>query len=303
MNKITYCCVHLNQKEGLQKAIRRVAPYVDRVCIVDGGSTDGTIEWLSDSECKDLKVEFVVHKQYRYAVGNHTPKERNIYLNMAGTDGWILVTDSDEFLEEEACKNLRSLIDSAENMPVQVGARERFTGLMFRPHDIWTYEDGRVYDKLADNHWTMMAFKAWPGQKYIGHTHSTLIRPGLNEDYIKTGYEYTHEKDERALWRNSSFLYWTTSANVENKFDDLWIDFHDICNEFLIFDWHDLNRMMIAGIVPEKIKEWFIENRDSNNPEIRAYFNWYFIFNNPSQNTQQLGNRDFEWNYVERSRK
>src|SRR3990167_8613731 len=113
---IVYALVTLNRLNELQTAIRRVAPYVDKTIVIDGESTDGSIEWLSSHEAKNLRVQFKVSKQYRYQYGNHTPKERNQYLDLIEPFGtWIICTDTDEWLEEEACKNLRNLAREAES--------------------------------------------------------------------------------------------------------------------------------------------------------------------------------------------
>lgn len=282
--------VVLNRLEEMQFAIRRVAPYVTRTCIVDGGSSDGTIEWLQSKECRDMNVDFKVSKQFRYAVGNHTPRERNQYLQMAGYDGWILVSDSDEFIEEEACKNLDNLVNMAANQ----GA----IGLCLRAHDIWEYEDGRVYDNVSD-YWNPMMWKGTPGQTYVGHTHSHIHLPGVNQKWVKSGYEYRHTKTERMMWQNSNFLYWTTSKNADNVTnDDTWVEFHNLMQKYGHYDWHEFNKYMVNGNLPKEIKDYFIAKKDDENPELRAWFVDYFIFKHPEENVDKIGNVDMEWDYA-----
>lgn len=295
MTKIQYGLVTLNRLSELQFACRRVSPWVDRTCIVDGGSEDGTLEWLASQEARDLKIDYKVSKQYRYAIGDHTPRERNQYIEMAGNDGWLLVTDTDEFLEEEACKNIRNLVTRAEAQNVD--------GLMFQAHDLWTYEDGQVYDNLA-NYWHhSMFFKLYPGTKYVGHTHAGISRPGAVNRWAKTGYEYLHCKTERIMWRNSTYLYWTTAKVADNiTGTPEWNSFHEVMRKYGHVDWHEFNKCMEAGNLPQEIKDWFIAHKDAENPEERAWFVWYFIFRHPEENILQISNKDKQFNYVELSR-
>jgi glycosyltransferase involved in cell wall biosynthesis len=295
MPKITYALVTLNRLEELQFACRRVSPWVDRTVIVDGGSEDGTLEWLASQEAKDLKIEFKVSKQYRYAYGNHTPKERNQYLEMAGADGWILVTDTDEFLEEEACKNLRSLVERAEAQGID--------GLMFRAHDLWSYEDGQVYDNLSSYYHHSMLFKAYPGMTYTGHTHSGIHRPGCKNRWAKTQYEYLHVKHERTMWRNDTYMWWTSAKVADNVTDTPeWLEFHELMRRHGHVDWHEFNKEVTKGNLPQDIKNWFIAKKDSENPQERAWFVHYFIFMHPEENVGQLSNRDKSFDYVEQCR-
>ena len=291
MPKITFCSVVLNRLEEIRALCKRVSPFVDRTCILDGGSEDGTIEWLQSEEAKNLKIEFKVSKQYRYAYGNHTPNERNQYLEMAGNDGWILVLDSDEFLEEEACKNLSTLIEKAE--------AQNIDGLMFKAHDLWSYEDGQVYDNVSNYYHHSMLFKMYPGTKYQGHTHAGIARPGAMNRWAKTQYEYLHIKTERAMWRNSTYLWWTTAKNADNVTDTPeWLQFHELMRRHGYVDWHEFRKVMEAGNLDPEIKKWFIENKDNDNPEMRAWFMHYFIFLWPQENTEKISNRDRQWDYV-----
>ena len=284
----------LNRLEELQTVIRKVSPWVDRTCVVDGGSTDGTIEWLDSDECQDLNVDYEVHKQVRLARGNHTPGERNHYLKMAGNSGWILVTDTDEFLEELACRNLRNLVIKAEENGCD--------GIAFNAHDIWTYETGEVYDSVS-NYYNPTFFKVYRGIHYAGHTHSRIVRPGSPEKWMQTKLQYHHTKTERRMWHNSTYLWWTTAKIADNAIDvPEWQQFHELMGDYDYYDWHEFNKVMEAGQVPEEVCQWFIDHKEAESPEERAWFVWYFIFRHPELNTQKLSNRDKDWDYVQVSK-
>jgi hypothetical protein len=292
--KITYCMVVLNRLKEMQFAIRRAAPYVTRTCVVDGGSIDGTIEWLGSQECKDLNVSFKVSKQHRYATGNHTPQERNQYLEMAGNGGHLIYTDSDEFLEEEAYKNFDRIIDAAE--------ANSYNGISFNSHDIWPHEDGEIYDAVS-NYWNPMMWKGSSGQHYVGHTHSSIYRPNIVHRWMKSGFEYKHVKTERRMWHNSTFLYWTTAEIAQNTTNDsIWQNFHKVMQKHGYVDWHELNKDMNTGTLPQEIKDLFIEYKEGRTSEERSWFVWYYIFLHPEENVDKLSNQDRPWNYVEQCR-
>jgi dimeric dUTPase (all-alpha-NTP-PPase superfamily) len=292
--KITYVLVTLNRLEELQVALRRVSPYVDRTCVVDGGSEDGSIEWLGSDECKKMNVDFKVSKQVRLQYGDHTPRERNQYLEMAGTEGWILYTDTDEWLEEEACKNLYKLAEYAES----VGANR----IAFRAHDYWTHEDGQIYDHLSDYYNQSSMWRATSKQTYIGHTHAGIYT-GEQPRVLQVGFEYLHVKNERTMWKNGSFLYWTSAKVADNVTEDpIWKQFHEVMRKYGYEDWHLFNKDMVKGNIPEEVKRWFIDHRDSENSDERSNFVHYFIFLHPSENILHISNRDKEWDYVEKCR-
>lgn len=283
--KIVYCLVTLNRLEELQRACRLVCPHVDRTCVVDGNSTDGSIEWLQSEEAKQLNIQLLVSPQVRLARGNHTPGERNKYLEMARDADWILTTDTDEFLEEAGCKALRALAEEGEKLNI--------TGYRFRAHDITIYQDGRVYDNQT-SFFNPMFFKNCPGIHYSGHTHSGIVRPSITNNWKNINFEYIHQKTEARMWHSSTYLFWTTARVAQNVTNaPEWLQFHDLMGKYGYLDWHVFNKVMDAGQVPEEITKWFIDHKDAENPEERAWFVHYFIMKHPELNTDRITNRDF----------
>jgi glycosyltransferase involved in cell wall biosynthesis len=297
--KITHTLVHLNRLEELQKNIRHHAPYVDRVIVSDGDSTDGSLEWLRSDEAKSMNVEVVVEKQYRMPHGDHTPIARNPYLRMLDT-GWMLCTDTDEFVEEEACRKLHHFAERAE--------AAGYDEVRFQARDIWTYETGEMTDNLAETYWKQDMFvKIVPNMSYVGHTHSGLSRPGTGRWAKAQGQDgrflhYRHEKSERMMIRNSSYLYWTTCGNAQNRTDSpVWIQFHEMMSKYGFEDWHEFNKAMEKGGLPDEIKDWMIDHRNADNPEEAAYFIYYFVWLHPAENIDKLNSERhsrYTWDYV-----
>jgi glycosyltransferase involved in cell wall biosynthesis len=303
---ITLAYVHLNRKEELIRNINHHFQYVDRIVVSDGDSSDGSLEWLASEDARQKKVEYVVKKQYRLPYGNHTPDARNPYLQMLrpGRDDWLIVLDTDEFLEEEACQKLRHFSSRAD--------RAGFDEVRFQARDIWTYETGEMTDNLAEYWKQDMFVKVVPNMSYTGHTHSGLYRPGAKGKWAKAQGQggrflhYRHEKTERNMWKNSTFLYWTTCGTAQNRTDSPdWLQFHDIMSRHGYEDWHEFHKAMIAGNLPKEITDWFVAHRNDENPEVCAYWIYYYLWLYPEENVEKLNcerHSRYTWDYVIRAR-
>lgn len=286
--RVTYCLLTLNRLAELQKAVRHTALYVDRTIVIDGCSTDGSVEWLASDECRKLGVEYKCIPQHLYQYGNHNPDKRNPYIEMAGDKGWLLVMDTDEYLEPEALSKLRQISSYAEELG--------YDGIKFRPHDLWTMEDGTLHDVKHEDYYSPMFWKSYPGQHYEGHTHVRIVRPGAKDNWRNTSWYYQHIKDEKRIWRNSTQNYWTTVGEAQNNNDDpTWLGFHELMKKYGWLDWHEFDKIMTHGMVSQEIVDWFIAHKDAANPEERAWFVWYLIILHPELNTGRLSNIDKEF--------
>lgn len=102
--KISACLMVKNEEKLLPQCLESIKNYVDEICILDTGSTDGTLE---------------IAKAYG-AVINHQPwendfsKHRNESLKYP-TGDWILVIDADEKLESTMTpEQFRTALDGLE---------------------------------------------------------------------------------------------------------------------------------------------------------------------------------------------
>ena len=81
--------MQLNLIRDTAQRVNEMAPYVDRIVVVDSGSVDDSILYLRNHEAVDL---------YVHAWADCWPKQRNFYLQHANEDpkaDWIVVLDSD----------------------------------------------------------------------------------------------------------------------------------------------------------------------------------------------------------------
>ena len=102
---ITLLLIAQNEEDLIDNCLKYAQPHVDRMVLIDGGSTDSTISIAQ-------KYNAEVH---RHPFENHFANQRNKLLNYVNT-GWGLWLDADEILclsKEE--NRLKKLIVYLEN--------------------------------------------------------------------------------------------------------------------------------------------------------------------------------------------
>lgn len=88
-SNITLCLLARNEKHNLDRCFSNIGEAVDRILLLDTGSTDGTAE-----KAVELGAEV-----YRYTWDNDFSKARNSLLEKVET-GWVLWIDGDEHYSE-----------------------------------------------------------------------------------------------------------------------------------------------------------------------------------------------------------
>lgn len=279
--KVTLCMASFNRLEESKVYIRRHSPFVDRTIVIDGGSWDGSLDYFNSQECKDLKVECYVHPWV-----DNPPEQRNKYLDLI-KDGWVLVLDCDELLELNAIYKLRYIAKEAEDKGCD--------GIAFRAHDIQVEPEGGIYESLS-NYYNRLFFKASLKMRYFGHTHVGLYRPDMRDRCMKTEYQYYHIKPWADVFFRACRNYWTTCAVADNRNDDpAWLEFKQMVSDTGFQYFYQFAEYLKKGNIEQKFKDWFIRNKESQNPEARSWFVSYFMFLHPEENLQGLGNVDLTY--------
>lgn len=278
--KITLCLASFNRLKESRIYIQRHARFVDRVIVIDGGSWDGSVEYFNSQECKKNNVECYVNEWV-----DNPPQQRNRYLDLID-GGWVLVLDCDELLEIPALYQLKFLAKEAED--------KGFTGVAFLAHDIQVDATGGVYDSLS-NYYNRLFFKASPGMKYVGHTHVALVRPNLRDSCMKTEYQYYHIKPWEDVFFRACRNYWTTAGVAQNSYDEKWREFKQLTTKFGFKYFYQFAEEMKKGNINEEFKQWFINNKEDENPEARSWFICYFMFLHPEENIEKIGNKDLPY--------
>ena len=154
-----------NSAKGLRRLLGQVAHLVDEIVVVDGYSTDETIE-----VAKSYGAKVFWRKPWGYA-----DPDRMFGLRKVSSD-WVLYLDSDEILCPRLAENLRALIEDAEKDGVDALAVQRvefdeklrplFTSIQIR-----IYKRDRVMYRGLVHELPVVLGKtnALPSEFYIAH--------------------------------------------------------------------------------------------------------------------------------------
>ena len=97
---ITLCIMALNEENNIAACIDHHAPYVSKVLVLDGGSTDDTFKIASKMADSIAIFKFDGHYSNQYN-----------RMAIATKTDWMLVIDADERLESHVLSNLGKLTD------------------------------------------------------------------------------------------------------------------------------------------------------------------------------------------------
>ncbi len=125
--KLSLCIATFNEENFIHYPLDSAYDFVDEVIIMDGGSTDRTVEKAKQYGDK-VKVFNAENPQMF-----HINKQKA--LEQAGGE-WILQLDADEVISEELKKEIKAVISSvAEKSPANAGSRMRERSLDFARDD------------------------------------------------------------------------------------------------------------------------------------------------------------------------
>ena len=310
--KTYFCQMVTDRLTTMQPNLERAFPYFDQFVIVDGGSTDGTVEWLE----KQPKVDLVPFKWC-----DDFPKSRNQYfkrveeLREPDEISVCCVADDDEFFSEPLMKNIKAIAQQL----VECGG----TSLTVRCRVVTLDRNwNRIEERLSD-FWKPLIFIWEPGIHYEdpGHVvHETLIFPsGQREvqanDFADTAQEiiYEHVKREHLVWVRGIRNFYTCGGghNLREQ-HPLWLPFRELINKHVKFEnWLDVEQYFRQGNIAPELKDWFIEHRkyglpsyDSQYTEVREGFLTYFLWYHPEEIPSHLIEEDKDYmDYVTEARK
>ena len=179
--KVSLCMIARDEETFLPECLRRAAPCVDEIVLVDTGSTDRTVEIAESFGAR------VVH----FPWCDDFATARNVGLEQA-TGDWILVLDADEHLEPGTDVQIRELVQK----PGVAGYHLHFTN---------NYTDGKSLGVLM-----VRLFRNLPGVAYENRIHEqvtpSLSRLGepLGLTLVSSGIEVAHEgyREEVMLSKN-----------------------------------------------------------------------------------------------------
>ena len=275
--KITYCMMTWNRLYDTMKCIERVKPYVDRVVIVDGGSTDDTILTLRNYE----GVELYLHPWQDNFSGQRTNYLKHAGEDNGGTD-WVLVSDPDELFSVEALENMRKEIANAgpHNM------------LAFESNSV-TMRGPKIVNHRHDKYWKPLLFKWNPGIHYVGNPHETLmIDKGPRIKNLP--YRYYHIKQDNITWHRGARNAWIGGGGPNmGERQKLWKPFRDLVKQKTGLEkWSDFDSYMIKGNIDPEIKESLYKFKDETgydgSSEWREFYKTYFRIYHPEEEPEEF---------------
>lgn len=293
--KIAYCTmVSENRIDEIKTCVNRVRPYVDDYIVIEGGTQDGTLEWLKKRG--DIRI-------YEHPWKDDFSMQRNHYLNHArelGVD-WVAVSDTDELFTLQLCEKLKQLIsDSLDghlyNM-VQIQC-EAIT---------MDYHNKNKISSQVDDYWKNLIFKLYPETHYSGNPHETLLTPGIPWMPVNVNWPlgYQHVKRQYDVYMRAIRNHFINGGG-DNRGGSAWKQFRKMCGEkWGVNYWMELIELMKKKNIPLELRDWIIEHQADDGwngaSELREHFVWYFGYIAPEERPvlSEITNKDVEWDKFE----
>lgn len=308
--KTYYCQIVTNRLEMMRFNLERAFNYFDQFIIIDGGSTDGSIEWLEQQDKVDL-----IHFKWC----DDFPKSRNQYLKRVGElrkeeeISICCIADDDEFYSKFLMKNIKTIGSQLlENNLNEFAIRCRSVTI--------NNEKERVWESL-DNFWKPLIVIWEPGINYADtKVHEILVYPtgqrqARGQDFADTDKEtlYEHIKKENAIWPRGMRNFYTFGGGPNLGLrQPLWKPFRKLLTAAGDFEnWIAVEEYLKKGNITQELKNWMIKYRLEGTPidqytidhegckdvydgasEIRECFLTYFIWYHPEELPVELLEKD-----------
>lgn len=272
---ITYCMMGTNRLHEIKSYIETTLPYIDRFIFIDGGSTDGTVDFLkSISEKNDNKLEVYIHEwQDKFSA------QRNNYLKHfteKQNNGWILVSDTDEHYPIDTLSSLKQAIRIAES--------EGYNGIKFQVIDIEVDSDDRnkILSRNKGQYWKALLYRYFPNIHYEGEPHESLV--GYPIRWKDTSLTYEHYRSERKIYERATENFFISNSN---RYSPKWAEFRFLCTKNNILKFSEFFKLYKEGALPIEIENWIYDNRkgigNSGDSEVREMAKLYFEILHPEK--------------------
>lgn len=150
--RITAIILTYNEALHIERAIRSIRAFVDQVCVVDSGSTDGTTDIARRLGAEVCTHAFVNQaRQFQWALDT---------LDIRGD--WVLRLDADEIIEPDLAREIAEKLPALPADVVGVNLKRkhifmdrwvrhggRYPLLMLR---LWRHGHGRIENRWMDEH-------------------------------------------------------------------------------------------------------------------------------------------------------
>lgn len=150
--KISACYIVKDCAKDFERSLKSLSDSVDEIVVVDTGSSDDTV----------AVAEKFGARIFHEAWADDFSVPRNVALANA-TGDWILFLDSDEFFAKDTGKNLRFVVERAEEAKQQ--------GVLVR---IVNVDSSGAFFKIINVNFVLRIFKNTRGLRYVGRIHEEL---------------------------------------------------------------------------------------------------------------------------------
>lgn len=271
--KVFYCSIIQNRLAEARANYPIVKEYLkpNAMVIVDGGSTDGTIEFL------DSLGIIVIHRTF----DGDFIQQRNVYMTALKDmveDGDILaVSDSDEFFSVDLLRDMREIAGRA--------FEDDYNFIRVRANDKWVDRNGEMLSKGFSDFWKPLIAIWEPGGEYIGAKgkpiHEELYFPSGRRAMVledECRYFYTHRKQYGITWPRALRNFYISGVGPDGQAIPYWQSFVDLLASYGMMNWPEVERRFAQGNLPNEIKTWLIEYRGAPYEEVRDCFLAYFVW-------------------------
>lgn len=270
--EIAYTMMGTDRLHEIKDYVPKVLPYVDHFIYIDGGSTDGTVEFLNS--LKSDKVEVYVHPWNDQFSG-----QRNNYLQKLrdrNYSGFFTHVDTDEHLPEETLKSLRSLVASTEGTSTH--------GFTFRCIDVFLDDNDRTKEvsRNLSNYYKPKLIKFNPKIHYEGEPHETIMDMGGN--WVQSELTYIHFRTRRKVIENAVQNFFISNSNRRSE---KWLEFRYYCAQQGLEKFKDFFKLFKEGKLSKEIEDWIWNHRQDNenagDSEVREMAQLYYEIYHPEK--------------------
>lgn len=266
--KIVYCMMGTNRLLEIKPYIESVVPYVDKFIFIDGGSEDGTVEYLKSlNKGKEEKIDIYVYPwQDRFSA------QRNNYLNKLrdkNYNGWVIVSDTDEHFPVESLKKIREILPELE--------KKGNNAIAVNAVDIIADDDdyNKEINRIPSNYWKLLIFKYSQNLRYEGEPHETLI--GYSANTFKSNITYEHRRSNLHVLSRATENFFISNSN---RYSEKWAEFRVLCSESGILSFKDYWKLFTEHNLPKSIEGWIYRHKNDNfdpgDSEVRETYQLYF---------------------------
>ncbi len=272
MTEITYCMMTQNRLSEVVHCLEKVLPHVTRCIVVDGGSIDDSIFYLRNWAMTEPKL-----KLYLHAWNDNFSGQRNNYLTHVPDNTWALVSDPDEWFEDDLLKALPNLVKTAEqNKRDMIGFQCRSVSLK-GPNRVW---------ENLDQYWKRLLFKKYPGTHYAGNPHEHLVNHP--HQIMDTPYVYEHVKQENVIWhRGCRNMFVNGGGPNLSHSNPRWVKLRELCTAVGVNNWHQFDQYLIKGGISQEIADLILTFKDVTGfdgaSEHRETYKLYYRIYHPEQ--------------------